>query len=293
MESYKFKKIIFNDGFLNNSTDATYIIHLEGNGRYEHIQKQLSEYHPTNIVYILYNKGYKKSKKKSFINSSSLDLIDAFLKVFKHANKKNYNNILILEDDFIFSKEIKKKEHIDKVNDTINNLEDINFLYLLGCIPYTQIPYDLCNYRIISTGTHAVIYSKKNRNKTLKINQQYIKDWDAFNNQNINRITYYIPLCYQLFPETENSKIWCKDINNFMFIISKHIHKVFKFFGLDNQVEPGTSIIYFLSKSITLIVSCIFLLKISNRLIKNDIIYIIIFISIIISLQPIILEKCL
>jgi hypothetical protein len=104
MKPYRFKKKIFNDGFLNNSVDATYIIHLENNGRYNHIQEQLSEYHPTNIVYILFNKGYKKSKKKYFINKTCLDLIDACLKIFKHAEIHNYNNILILEDDFIFSK---------------------------------------------------------------------------------------------------------------------------------------------------------------------------------------------
>ena len=37
MEPYKFQKIKFNYGILNNSVDATYIIHLEGNGRYDHI----------------------------------------------------------------------------------------------------------------------------------------------------------------------------------------------------------------------------------------------------------------
>ena len=116
MKPYRFKKNIFNDRFLNNSVDATYIIHLENNGRYNHIQEQLSEYHPTNIVYILFNKGYKKSKKKSFINNPPLDLVDSFLEIFKHAEINNYNNILILEDDFIFSEKIKDTENINNVN---------------------------------------------------------------------------------------------------------------------------------------------------------------------------------
>jgi hypothetical protein len=291
MEPYKFKKIFFQDGLLKKSVDATYIIHLESNHRYDHIINQLKIYHPTNIVYILFNKGYKKSNKKKFINSPGLDLIDAFLEIFKHAENKKYNNILILEDDFIFSDKIKKKEHINNINNTINNLGDIDFMYLLGCIPYTQIPYNLCNYRILSTGTHAVIYSKHNRNRTLKTNQQDIKDWDIYNNKNINRFTYYIPLCYQLFPITDNSKVWCKDMNIFIYITSQIIKKVFKFVDLDTQVEPGTTIFYFLSKSITLIISSIFLLIISNRLIKNDIIYIILFIFIIILLQPVVLKQ--
>ena len=91
---YNFKKIIFNDGFLNNSVDATYIIHLEGNGRLPDIQKQLNEYHPTNIVYILFNKGYKKCYKNENIKNSTSDLIDAFLEIFKDANKKNMKTYL-------------------------------------------------------------------------------------------------------------------------------------------------------------------------------------------------------
>ena len=246
MEPYKFKKIIFNDGLLNSSTDATYIIHLEGNGRYEHIQKQLCEYHPTNIVYILYNKGYKQSKKKPFIINPPLDLVDAFLEVFKHANRKDYNNILILEDDFIFSTEIGK--HINIVNDTINNLGNTNFVYFLGCIPTLMIPYDLYHYKIIgSGGTHAVIYSKRNRIDILKINQENIIDWDVLQNKNKTRICYYKPLCYQIFPETENSKYWGyrDNILKINCVFSKYRNKILE---LDKHPEPGTSIMYFIAK---------------------------------------------
>ena len=290
MKPYKFKKNIFNDGILTKSIDATYIIHLEGNGRYEHIQKQLKEYHPTNIIYILFNKGYKKSNKKDFINNPALDLVDAFFEIFKHANNKKYNNILILEDDFIFSNKIKENDHINNINNTINNLGNNNFIYLLGCIPYAQVPYDLYNYRILSTGTHAVVYSNKNRIKTLNLDQRKIKDWDYYNNQNINRLTYYIPLCYQLFPDTDNSKLWCKDINKFLYLISKIVQKIFKFVGLDTNVEPGTSIFYFFSKYIVVIISSIILLcTTTNQLICKDYINIIIFI--IILLQLIILDN--
>ena len=63
MKSYTFKKMIFNDGFLNNSVEATYIIHLEGNGRYNDILEQLTKFHTPNIVYILFNKGYNQNVK--------------------------------------------------------------------------------------------------------------------------------------------------------------------------------------------------------------------------------------
>ena len=43
---YRLEQHEFSDGMLN--LDATYIIHLEGNGREQHIKNQLEEYHPTN-----------------------------------------------------------------------------------------------------------------------------------------------------------------------------------------------------------------------------------------------------
>lgn len=54
MYPYRFQKINLSTEFLNNSVDKSYLIHLENNGRYDHIQKQLSEYHLTNKVYIYY-----------------------------------------------------------------------------------------------------------------------------------------------------------------------------------------------------------------------------------------------
>ena len=265
MEPYKFTKIIFNDGLLNKSIDATYIIHLENNGRYEHIMEQLSEYHPSNIVYILFNKGYKKSKKKSFINKSPLDLVDAFLEIFKHANEQNYNNILILEDDFIFSKKIKQINHINNINMTIKKLGNDDFIYILGCIPIIKIPYDCNNYNALTFGgTHSIIYSKQHRINILNINQADIHDWDMihairFGNMiNFKQIMYYKPLCYQLFTDTENSKNWNLYIKDICMFYAKllNVHK---------QVEPGFSNSYLISK----ILSIVLFMFIISRIIKK------------------------
>ena len=76
---YTFKKIKYNKGLLDNAVDATYIIHLEGNGRYDDIMNQLESYHPTKEVYIIFNKGYKKCSKDDRITLPAHDLTDAFL----------------------------------------------------------------------------------------------------------------------------------------------------------------------------------------------------------------------
>jgi hypothetical protein len=258
--AYEFEMIKMNDGMFDESVDATYIIHLVNNGRYEHIMEQLTKYHPTSTVYIVMNKGYKNSVKQPFITNSSLDLVDAFITVFKHAKK--YNNILVLEDDFIFSDEIMKHQH--NVNKTIQQL-DTNFMYLLGCIPFFQIPYNLYNYRVfLSLGTHAIVYSKEHRNNTLKYDQKKITDWDFYSNRNTNRIMYYTPLCYQLFPDTENSKMWCKDKDLLVYYMCIFLRGIFKLLKLDTAVEPGTSFYYVLSKCVPILL-CIIILLILKR----------------------------
>ena len=90
---YTFKKYIYNDCIFNNTIDATYIINLENNKRLNHIVNQLSQYHPTKLVYICFNKGFTNCKKQDFIINAPYDLVDAFINIFKHAKLMNYNNI--------------------------------------------------------------------------------------------------------------------------------------------------------------------------------------------------------
>ena len=80
MEEYNYEK-----GLLD--VDATYILHLEGNGRLEQIQTQLEQYHPSRKVYLVYNQGYKKCQKNLPLESPPYDLVDAFLTAFHDANK--------------------------------------------------------------------------------------------------------------------------------------------------------------------------------------------------------------
>ena len=49
---YHFKKITYSHGLLDETVDATYIIHLEGNGRYDDILNQLEQFQPN--MYICY-----------------------------------------------------------------------------------------------------------------------------------------------------------------------------------------------------------------------------------------------
>lgn len=270
---YKFKEYNYDDGIFKNTVDATYIIHLENNNRLTHIMDQLSIYHPSDIVYICFNKGYKKCKKQDFIIDPPSDLIDAFITIFKHAKIMNYNNILILEDDFIFSKNILNKKHINNINDFLIKHNNQEFIYFIGCLPFFMIPYNLYNYKNISLGTHSVIYSQKYRNNILTfLNQKKVNDWDVYNNlyHINNRYCYYKPLCYQLFEVTDNSKYWGKNnniiIEKILLIgvnIIKYLHKLFK---MNIIPEPGFSYFYIFGKLFPFLIIYFFILFIKNIL---------------------------
>ena len=239
MEScYRYSLKTFDKGIFDRGADATYVIHLEGNGRYDGVMKQLEKYHPTKLVYIAFNKGYKNCKKNLKTDLPRYDLIDAFLKVFKHAMAKGYNNILVLEDDFIFNELVLDPVVSGRVNNFIEKRGDASFIYLLGCLTTLQAPFDMYhNLILISGGTHSVIYSKKFIEETLKKDQSTFDDWDQYTASHLARYSYYTTLCYQTFPLTENKKNWNDPAFKLYLIEMEH-----KLLGLDTKPEPGYTI---------------------------------------------------
>ena len=253
---YYVKTLYFNDP-LFKETDATYILYLEGNGRYPQIEEQLKEYHPTKIVHIIFNKGYKKCDKHG-INTPPIDLIDAYKYAMNHA--KRYNTILILEDDFMFNKSVKETTHRKNIDNFVEYHKDNAFIYRIGCVPFIQVPYNMNNYIGIGIGTHSIIYSKKMCEIILQNIKNTEYDWDIYLCTNHINYIYYSPLCYQLFPNTENKTYWGKD-NIFFYIMAKMMILILNFIKLDKQTEPGYSIFYAFSKIWLWILILIFLLK--------------------------------
>jgi hypothetical protein len=236
---------MYNNGILDGSVDVTYVIHLEGNGRINNIKNQLDKYRPTKTNYILVNKGFKKCKKDIPKEEPPYDLVDAFAQIFKHAQKKNYINILILEDDFEFNDKMFNKEIINDINNFINEKENEDFMYLLGGFPHLQMPYKNKHYKLfISNGCHAAIYSKNFIKNILDKNDfKNMIDWDIYTNFNSNRYIYSEPLCYQLVTDTENSKYWLNIFNT-----AELLKLYMRFLKLDVQYEPGFSYCYLNSK---------------------------------------------
>jgi hypothetical protein len=243
LKEYHFEDPIFND------IEATYIIHLEGNGRYEHIEKQLQTYHPTKIVYVVLNKGFKKCEKDKRIDKSPLDLCDAFFTIFKDANEKKYENIIVLEDDFIFDEKILDKTHASSIETFLKEKQGNLFAYYLGTLPFLQMTLNTAHNRVLfSGGTHACIYPQTFiKHMVENVKQETVLDWDNYMNVKHTRYKYHTPLCYQLFPQTENQQYWgCE--NQISHYVSKIGIEFIKILKLDTNNHPGYDIFEFASK---------------------------------------------
>lgn len=244
MSCYRYQQINYKEGLLDNIIDATYVIHLKGNGRYEALMNGLNNYYPSSKVYVLFNKGFKKCKKDLPVQNSAYDLVHANLEIFKHANSMGYQNILILEDDFIFSDLIKKRKTIKNLERFFSLHSGESFVYYLGTAPLILIPYDENNYyAYLTTGNHACIYTPKVR-KDILDDKKNIGDWEVYIKLNNNKYTYFTPLCFQTFPLTENQTNW----PSFCGLTYIYI-KILKAFGMDKYVEPGHSIFNCVAKS--------------------------------------------
>jgi len=248
---YRFELFEFEDGLFRN-VDATYILHLEGNGRLDDIYEQLKTYHPSNKVYIVYNKGYKKCEKNLEKQSTSYDLIHANITVFEHAQQ--YKHILVLEDDFYFSTEVKN--HAKHVDTFLKR--DTPFVYQLGSCPIFTYPIDMHHYRVYGLLAHANIYSSAARKYIMndKIIDNILKGFDGYLFENLPIYMYYKPLCYQTLPKTENRKDWfiVEDWKSYIASILKFIDDTFiTLTNLENEPEPGFSIRYFIAKMMPLL----------------------------------------
>tara|TARA_Y100000741_G_scaffold365018_1_gene358441 strand:- start:2288 stop:3088 length:801 start_codon:yes stop_codon:yes gene_type:complete len=217
--SYEY--INFKNGILDNIVDAVYVILLENSDRKKSVLDQIYKYKLSKINILQVNKYYKDCIDKSLCKqSSNYHLLNNTINILKHANKHNYNNILIFEDDFILSPEIRNKKIINDIEEFIK-FNDFN-LYFLGVLPILFHPVNMNTMKLIYfLTTHSIIYSKSVRNILIK---KYEKDncingdrhIDGWYNNLSKKYMYKFPLCFQSFQNTENRKEWDNNIKSFL-----------------------------------------------------------------------------
>jgi hypothetical protein len=261
LHCYTFELHTFSKGLLDASLDATYVINLRNNGRYKSILKEVTDYKPTRLAYIVLNDGYKTCKKvlpqvdTEDKQNSSYDLIDVNQQIYKHAEQMNYKNILVLEDDCFFRPDIQEENVLKDLNVFFINNSSRPFTYRLGCVPNLMLPFLTHVPYGIYVGTHAYVISKKARQIAIHTDQTTIPEIDTFINFNTQQYAYYKPLAYQLFPETENQAQWGIFNNSYITYITRFAMLIqiqyLKLLGVDTKAEPGYTIAYTIAKIIS------------------------------------------
>ena len=96
---------------------------------------------------------------------------------------------------------------------------------------------------------HCAVYSEQCIRNTLAYREKIV-DWDIFFNfvsETTNKYVYYKPICYQLFPVTENSANWGNE-HIVLWTLSEMVKPIMRLCQLGTQVEPGYSVFYLVSK---------------------------------------------
>ena len=246
---YEFKIRSYPKGFLDPSVDATYVIHLLDNGRYDAILKEVNAFQPTKTVWFVLNQGFRACPKQLPKQLAGYDLADTTLQIYRHAEEMGYENILILEDDCFFHEDLKNSAIQQDLNGVFLLLEDTPFSYRLGCIPFLMTPFVTHSPFGIYAGAHAYVTSAAFRAAATGL----ITDIDEYLNIAGNQYTYYRPLAYQLFPDTENKASWGTNFSIFTYIfplLAVFFKLYIRIMALAFRPEPGFSFAYLVAKGL-------------------------------------------
>ena len=194
-------------GWLEDCIDGAYLLTMVHSARDWH--REYAKTPPFSTLHVQYNPGYKNcTKDHLYKQNSESDLVDALGNVFRTALRRQQHTILVLEDDFFFD---WTEDDARSIKDFIcNHPMDI---YHLGALPVTGFPAHREHIRVIDMGlSQGVIYCEPG----------YMRDYLAAMERRTTHMStdrfwaaprylkyhYYKPVCFQLFPETENSKHW-------------------------------------------------------------------------------------
>ena len=239
-ECYYYKNYTLPVGTLDSSIDCMYVLIMDGSEQYKSIKKEIEKAGIVSEVIFQFNLGYKKCNKNLMLQSPNRDLIHALQTVFKDASKRNFERIIVLEEDCMFDERIKQEDVIQDLNTFfINKNPDV---YNLGPFIHLSNPLDVLFHNkhkllFFNGGSHCNVYNRKYfENKAYS--DFYTASPDMETNLQFHTYSYHKPLAYQLLNETENSKEgWgiLKPISDFVFI---------KPSGIDKKIHPGYDNIY-------------------------------------------------
>ncbi len=277
---YILEKLKIKEGIFDEIVDACYIIHLIGSPRLRNVYKQTYELPLCKNTMICHNKGFKKCRKDLKVQRSPHDLLNCYKYILANALREKYQQIIILEDDFIYENALfnpfYQKNIIKFLNK--NNCKNRDFIFSLGGLPtcqslYVTNPYFTNLY--LSCGTHALLYSNKAIENVYK-NMKSMNDIDEFTSTHYfyKRYGHIIPLITQTFPETENTKSWGSHYsinyknNNYEFNFYQIVKYFFYMFKLHKSTKHYNTV-SLLSLLLFYLVVCYIIYKIIKISIKK------------------------
>jgi hypothetical protein len=260
MDCYTYKVINNCETPLLKNVDVVLILAMEDSTRFKEDPFLLNL---TKQTIIQYNKGFKKCNKPSTIKTPKEDIVHAYYTAFEYL--KEYNNVMILEDDaLVVNKDLLVYEKIDTFIATTDfdiftfGSFGLTSKYSKDFFKFDKSPFNLSKLTYICS--QANIYSYNARTKLIEdisstnfnrgqMDSEYLAYLDKV-------FTYKYPLIVQLFPQTENMKLWCNNI--FHLHIVKCIIALFK---LDSRTY-GWYLIYFICRNFISIITLIIIILI-------------------------------
>ena len=154
-ETLRFEQPLF------KSIPRSFLITTVGSTRREQYLAQLHHHPPTAEVIVVKNRGYKTCEKPDWVTTPAADLWDANLHVAAYAQRLGKEPVLILEDDVIFTDEIRS--HATSIEKFLLEQSHEPVAYKLGCLPLlsSPVPDPAGHIRVFADAdTHAVLYNR-------------------------------------------------------------------------------------------------------------------------------------
>ena len=235
--SFRYEHVTLSNDNLKSclAVDATYVITKIGNNtRLEAVRKQLVLSGVCKNIHIL--------------SYSSLEpLVFWIATIFKDADQRKYDQILVLEDRCIFSTAFNE-ESVKQVNQTLLKHQSECFVYRLGCVPFLMWSENGTSYRVLGIGTYACIYSKALRQKYLADKTE--ENFDVFLTFHAVNYTHAVPLAFPS-PLENMTSVGSIDtlfffIENVLDIISLHRNHNFIYTGCYTLARNSFSLLFIL-----------------------------------------------
>jgi hypothetical protein len=189
---------------------VAYVLTMEGaRERQRSCLDQLRVHAPAQETALLYNRGYRSSRKPAWVRGTRDDLWHANLTAMDHfLAHSDRTFLLLLEDDVQFLPAFR--EHARGIEAFLRSQPDV-CLYNLGCVPLYARGHTDGHYRVGQAGgAHAVLYSRGAVSELLRHDRRSVGMHDLHVSRSIrDAFTFRRPLAIQdVGCETDNRRSW-------------------------------------------------------------------------------------